>query len=288
MFNRWLARRIWGYARVTPSHPGRGLVLKLADRLDPAGLVDEVAPGVKFRLHLGDPTDLAYWQGKYEADDDVGAFVSLLRPGMTVVDVGANYGLYTLLSARAVGPTGRVFAFEAMPNVYERLAEHVRLTGADNVRTHQLAVCDRVGTATFLVGVNVSQGSLVRGTTDRTIEVRTTSLDHHMADAGVERVDAVKADVEGAEMLIVRGMHRLLSGPHQPVILLEHNYNALAKAGSSAAELFDTVVGYGYVPFLVEQGRLVRVDRLAPTKQAGEEAYNNYIYLPPDHRLVTT
>src|SRR5574342_381599 len=99
------------YVKSTSPHPGRGVLARLAWRLDPHEITYEMAPGVKIGVRLDRDEDLAYWAERYEQHDDVRVFVSLLREGMVVVDVGANIGMYAMLSARAVAPGGRVFAF---------------------------------------------------------------------------------------------------------------------------------------------------------------------------------
>lgn len=280
MIRRALASACRKYVRATPSHPGRGLILWLAKRLGREPFEHEVAPGVRFRLDLSNPVDMVYWKGIYEADDDLRPFLSLLKPGMTFVDVGANYGLYSLQVARVVGPGGRVVAFEPSPRVYPRLADHVRLNAAANVATHQIAVADRVGTATFYLGRNDSIGSLQRPTAGDSTQVPTTTLDRFLAEAGIDRVDAVKVDVEGGEMNVLRGMRELLSRDAKPVLLFEHNFPALAAAGSSAEELFGAIVAHGYDAYLVEKGKMHRVTRLAEPGRSYEEPLSNYIFLP--------
>lgn len=280
MIRKSLAKLIWKYFDATPAHPGRGLLLRAADWLDPNGRPREVAPDVRFLLRLSNPVDMEYWKRTYEAEDDARAFLNLLGPGMTVVDVGANYGLYTLQAARAVGPTGRVLAFEPAPHVYARLADHVRLNGAANVTTHPVAVSDREGTATFHLGRNDSVGSLLRPTAGRAVEVPTTTLDAFLAAHGVGRVDAVKVDAEGAELLVLRGMRGLLARPHKPILFCEYNFPALAAAGTSAAELFDFTLAHGYAAHLIENGRLRPVAELAAPDRRHTEPTSNYLFLP--------
>jgi FkbM family methyltransferase len=270
---------IVGYVRRTPPHPGRGLLARLAWRLDPHEIVHEMAPGVKLKLRLDRDEDLSYLTNRYEQHDDVRVFVSLLRPGMVVIDVGANIGMYAMLSARAVGPSGTVFAFEPVPHVYERLSANLALSGIVNATPHPIALSDTTGTASFYLGRNDSMGSLCRAQTAEAIEVPTETLDGFLERHGVTRVDAVKIDAEGAEMRIVRGMCRLLRRADRPLLFVEHNDTALRAAGSSAEELFSAIVGYGYDPHLVKDGRLEPVQALATPFRTSEEAYANYAFL---------
>lgn len=272
------------YVKRTPPHPGRGVLARLAWRLDPHEIIHEMASGVKITVRLNRDEDLAYWTNRYEQHDDVHVFVSLLRPGMVVVDVGANIGMYTMLSARAVTPNGKVFAFEPVPEVYRRLTENLCLSGITNVSTHRIAISDTAGTARFYLGTNESTGSLCRVQTAEAIAVPTETLDGVLERNGMTRVDAVKLDAEGAEMKIIRGMRQLLGRSDRPILFVEHNYSALRAAGSSAEELFGAIVEHGYAPHLVKQGALRPVDVLAEPFLTSEEAYANYVFLPRDRR----
>jgi hypothetical protein len=71
------------------------------------------------------------------------AFHQVLKPGDTMVDVGANVGFHSLLAAHLVGPTGRVVAIEPSPLIAEHLERHRRLNGAENLRISRVAVADR-------------------------------------------------------------------------------------------------------------------------------------------------
>lgn len=268
------------YVKRTPPHPGRGVLARLAYRLDPHDIVHEMAPGVKVNIRIDRDEELAYWTNRYDQNDDARVFASLLQAGMVVIDVGANIGMYAIFAARAVGPEGRVFAFEPVPELYRRLVENLAVSSLHNISTHQIAVSDRTGTAPFYLGRSESMGSLYRAQTSATIEVPTETLDGFLEHQGVAKVDAVKLDAEGAEMHIIRGMRRLLARPDRPILFVEHNDTALRAAGSSSQELFGTLVDYGYVPHFVVGGRLEPVQTLAAPFHAGGETFANYAFLP--------
>jgi FkbM family methyltransferase len=188
--------------------------------------------------------------------------------------------MYTLFAARAVGEQGRVFAFEPVPDLHRRLMENLAASGVANVSAHRVAISDRSGTATFYLGRSESMGSLYRAQTSATIEVPTETVDDFVDRQRIARVDAVKIDAEGAEMRIVAGMSRLLARPDRPVLFVEHNDTALRAAGSSAEELFTTLLDRAYVPHFVEAGRLRPVQALANPFHAGGETFANYVFLP--------
>ena len=101
---------------------------------------------------------IAWWihRTRWEPNNDCQVFVSHLREGMTVMDVGANLGLYSLLISRAIGPSGKVYAFEPVPEIFARLKEHIALNNATNVIPVPVALSDEKGTAKMSVrGVKV-------------------------------------------------------------------------------------------------------------------------------------
>jgi FkbM family methyltransferase len=130
-----------------------------------------------------------------------------LSSGGTFVDGGANIGFYSMLAARQVGVTGRVLAFEMMPDTAEILRRHVAANGTDCVTVLERALSDRSGDmvmATVEPGLH-GQASIVadeKGGRNQ-IGVATTTLDESTAE--LDRIDLMKLDLEGAEYLALRG-----------------------------------------------------------------------------------
>jgi FkbM family methyltransferase len=137
---------------------------------------------------------------------------SFLKPGMTVVDCGANLGFYTLLSAVRVGPSGRVFSFEPTPNVFARLNEHVRSNGFTNVKAHQVALAESPGEAHLwqMRAINHGMNTLIDGYHNGVDlgPCAVTTLD--LSLAGIE-ADLVKIDVEGSELRVLRGASQVIA-----------------------------------------------------------------------------
>lgn len=152
--------------------------------------------------------------GTYEREQTA-LFEQLLRPGATVLDVGANVGYYTLLASVLVGDAGRVHAFEPEPRNAGFLRDHVRINRRGNVTVQQAAVSDRAGTARFDFGSGSGTGHLADA---GAIEVRTLRLDDHCAEHGLAP-SAIKIDVEGAEMSVLQGARETLAR-HRPLLFL--------------------------------------------------------------------
>jgi FkbM family methyltransferase len=150
----------------------------------------------------------------------------VLKPGMTVVDVGANSGYYSLIAARLVGSEGHVYAFEPVAGPFEKLRRNVALNGFRNVTIIQSAVASGMGRSIVypsLVKHNDGLGSLLpgpdRSTTGESIPV--VSLDHVVKRLVGRRVHVIKVDVEGNEAEVFLGARSLLSMPDGPALLFE-------------------------------------------------------------------
>ncbi|RUL84921.1 FkbM family methyltransferase [Tautonia sociabilis] len=132
-----------------------------------------------------------------------------LAPGATVLDVGANIGSFAIVAGRLVGPGGVVHAFEPDPMAFERLCRNVELNGLANVHCYPLAIGGRTGSFEFYTHRQANFSSLLDGVDTRnagemmvtTVTVRT--LADVIAELGLERIDLLKVDCEGAEHEIV-------------------------------------------------------------------------------------
>lgn len=162
------------------------------------------------------------------------ALLLCLRPGMAVVDAGANVGYFSVLLAKLLGRTGRVFAFEPAPDNHFILEANALLTQqlcpeAAPVAAFRLALADRTGTMTLcLHDWNLGLHSLVHGTADadRCISVDAVTLDslRFPEDGQVpvidRRIDLIKADRQGSELLLLRGAERTLE-QDRPLLCVE-------------------------------------------------------------------
>jgi FkbM family methyltransferase len=197
--------------------------------------------GFTFELNL--LTEKDYWLGTYEVELQQ-AVSELLKPGMCIYDVGANIGYVTLLLARAAGESGQVVAFEALPANVARLEKHValnQLTG--RVTIVPAAVVDQEGTAHFLVHPSTSMGK-AGGSAGREkmadyvkeIEVPGLSLDGYIFERGHPPPQAIKMDIEGGEVLAIKGMGSILE-EIRPLLLVElHGHEAARAVRKSLAQ----------------------------------------------------
>ena len=194
--------------------------------------------GLKVRLdpELYNNRFVYYW-GVWEPDE-TRVIQTLLREGDVFLDVGANVGFFTLVAAQAVGDRGRVIAIEAVPPTAARLKENVALNGFRNVSVYELAAMDGPGPVKIAkhgLQDRSGQHSLRFTGEDQPFwEVPGAAMDQlPMA----KEVAFIKMDIEGAEMLALKGLKKTLERRRAPVILCEVTHSFLSDLGSSADEL---------------------------------------------------
>lgn len=138
------------------------------------------------------------------------AIRSILRPGDTFVDAGANIGFYTILAANLVGPSGSVIAVEMMPDTAARLRHHIEINGLSNVEVIEKALSSIAGdlvTAHVTPG-KFGQATIVERAEGRVVEVETTTLD--LLLKGSSMINLLKMDLEGAERIALKGGEEVL------------------------------------------------------------------------------
>jgi FkbM family methyltransferase len=182
----------------------------------------------------------------------------LVRPGMQVIDVGANIGLYSLLLARLVEPTGSVLAFEPEPNLFAILRENCVSNNATNLVLFQCALGRMNGLASFhRSAFNSGDNRLGRASAAHdAVEVRVERFDDFQPDS---KPDFVKIDVQGHELAALSGMERALSPNPGVRVLFEFSPAALRKAGTAPDLLLEFFRERGFELYETAGARLKKL-----------------------------
>ncbi len=186
---------------------------------------------------------LGRWETPYTA-----LFTRLLAPGQTVLDLGANHGVYALLAAQAVGPAGRVHAFEPNPRLAHLVDLSLRLNGFGGwAEVHAVGASDAAGTARLVFLDAFSGGGAVASGADAAqqpgVDCRLVVLDEMFADPAF-RPDVVKMDVEGYEGRVLRGMRGMIARAPDLRLMMEFAPEMMARAGVPAAEVVALLRGF--------------------------------------------
>jgi FkbM family methyltransferase len=178
-------------------------------------------------------------------------FEKFCRPGMTVVDVGANLGYFTLLASKLVEPNGRVIALEPNSENCRLLLSSLRLNGLSNVDLFPVAAGEAAGWAYYGTHVG-SNGGLVDDD-DLLARFGTVVPTFRLDDLVDRKVDFLKMDVEGAEGRVVHGATRIIE-KDRPIVTTELKEEMLQRvSGLSVADYLGYFGDLGYLPTLLDK-----------------------------------
>jgi FkbM family methyltransferase len=244
-----------GVHRVASRDTGADLVKPPPGWWTASPLVRARRLGLTWELDLRDNLERVLWcTGTYEP-----ALLSFLaaglRAGDVVADIGAHIGVHSLTAAarlRALGG-GRVLAFEPARDSADRLRAGAAANGLDGLVTvAETALGAGPGVAALAADAVYDDADAgvrsLHGTGRVVQEVPVTTFDAWAEGAGLDRLDVVKLDVEGAELDVLRGMRATLTRLRPRVLVAEVKQRVLDRAGVDAGELRDVLAGAGYTP----------------------------------------
>ena len=153
------------------------------------------------------------------------ALQSLIKPGMTFYDVGANVGFLSVIAARLVGANGRVVCFEPLPENIHQIEHNIRLNSFKQVDVRHEALGDENGEALFLVSAETTWGKLAKVGPSVAMQVGEIKVPVRRLDSMIEnnelpQPDVIKIDVEGAEVSVLEGARESLNKA-RPILLVE-------------------------------------------------------------------
>ena len=208
---------------------------------------------------------------KYQAS----LFQKLVTEDMTVVDIGANIGFYTLLAAKLVGTKGKVFTFEPEPQNYALLLRNIELNGYKNVTPVRKAVSSKTGKADLFINKRTGSHGFLSDREDviGVTTVETMSLDNYFEGKECP-IDIIKIDVEGSELAVFAGMPNIIKKNGNLKIFTEFYWpRGLQKPGFSPREYWDKIIKSGFkFIYLINE----RVQELELTDLASVLKYCEY------------
>jgi FkbM family methyltransferase len=227
-----------------------------------------------------------FWMGYY-SQEVVSTLNDLLRPGMTLIDVGANIGEISMVSAKRVGGSGRVLAFEPLSSHADRLEANLRKNGLDWVSVARVAVSDYEGTTEIYESCgqgtesdeHFGLNSLYRAQDNVAAmeSIGVTTLDSFLSRSPLDRIDVIKIDIEGSELPCLIGARETIAR-YLPYIVVEVQSQSARAAGYEQGDILRELERHGYQFQLIgPHGSLQRVD--ATTLRT----YQNILCVPPQH-----
>jgi FkbM family methyltransferase len=254
--------------------PGSILILDLIRRLffnKPASVrVNDFDGDLAINLRLNEHMQSqVFWYGAYSRDILL-ILKKLLKPGMVVIDAGANIGEITLVAAKMVGASGHVYAFEPISEISDALLENVRLNNFNQISIHKYGLSDETGDKTiYRATSDFKDGSKHEGLatlyqsekrTTKAGEIHLMTLDNFCEHIGLDQLHLIKMDIEGAELPALKGGVEILKR-FKPYIIVEVQQETANQAGYYARDilLFLKPLGYRF-EVIGRKGRLMPID----------------------------
>lgn len=198
-----------------------------------------------------------------------------VKSGMVVVDAGAHIGYFTLLMAKLVGQTGKVHSFEPGKENFTLLKKNVQVNNYKNVVLNQTALSNKVGKVRLYISDDNPQDHRIIGNerSKKYEVVETTTLDRYFGNSG--KVEFVKMDIQGAEVLALEGGRRLLSNNKGLKMIIEFWPFVLKRGGVDSKKFFDKLQTVGLVKLIDERdGKLIENFKLDFSGQSENKLYN--------------
>jgi len=186
-------------------------------------------------------------------------FKAALKPGLTVLDLGAHYGYFSLLAAQCVGPDGKVYAFEPSKANFQILKKNMELNKFSNVIPVNRAVSDTNVSMPFFYNQETGvTGSLfpLHKPKESTVPVECVTIDHFLPG---RTIDVIKMDIEGSEPNALKGMAKTLSISKDIVLFVEINPACLSQAGVKPLDFLSQLNDAGFdCQIIDEENRCLR------------------------------
>lgn len=269
----WLARwrnhaakkgLLSAYARMMQSFRGTSIT---AIRFDQYGCVYSLEDGRSF---LFDPDKSAGWlysvpfSGTFE-EKETGFVRRTVQKDWVCLDIGGCFGWYTVLFSKLVGEAGKVYAFEPVPDNRTCLERNLAINACTNVRLIPCALGERNDHTQIFLPLDGVSGSLrahAKLAKCKIIDVEVSTVDQVASMEGLQRLDFVKADIEGAEFLMLKGALETFS-KFRPMLMLEIQAHSTRLFGYEPIELFTLLKNLGYRPHYVGKDyELIRCDEM--------------------------
>jgi FkbM family methyltransferase len=204
--------------------------------------------GSNFQLHIDDWVQQnVFFLGEYEPAE-LKAIKPYLKEDSVFIDVGANFGWYSLFSSFVIGNQGKVIAFEPFPENFRRLSQNISLNPNRKIIAENLAVGQQKGSLDlFYNNQEQNLGMVSKNATpnSRKKNVPMIAFDDYVSDNKIDKIDFIKIDIEGAELQALMGMKEVLR-KLKPVLLVE-----ILKEQNDRNSILSFLSGLGYQQFYI-------------------------------------
>lgn len=252
--------------------------LRLDTILSSNETVDDTINGIRYTLDLNQYIDSSLYYTHCWEPNTTKVMTTLIKPGMTIFDIGANIGYYTMLLAELVGGSGKVFAFEPTSDAFAKLERNLRLNSFGNVFAEQMAISNAEGTATAAIRSSYRIDSVQEK--EHAEVIAFTTIDAYMRANNITRLDLVKIDTDGSESRVISGGLNTLR-QMRPIIVVEFSGYYLRGKGDSLDALCSLLGSLGY-EFYSERNLVKYRDAIQLISSVPRNGYANVVCIAKD------
>lgn len=247
-----LSSLTWIYTRILAKTQIRKLVdAYIASRIPPELIIPE---GTLILNQKDAAVSGMIAMGLYEPYETA-LFRETLKPGMNVVDIGANIGFYSVIAASHIIPTGTLFSFEPEQTNFDFLEANCFRNNFKNVHRYQKALSDKTGISTlYITKENTGAYSLVNNrNSHESTTVAVSTLDDILDSKGAPNIDLIKMDIEGGEFNAVKGMKKTIDRSPNLTLFMEFYPNAIRRFGNDPQQFLQTLLEMGLKLFIIDE-----------------------------------
>lgn len=242
---------------------------------------------------LYDYLQFHYWKRNIRtgnlSEKEIHALPLIIKPDDIVIDIGAHFGRFTYPLSKLVGKNGYVYSIEPIEKSNQILTKISDSLGLSNVSIHEVAISDKNGEIEIAIPVNhsglevLSRSRIITSSEKDNNEniffqrISSQTLDHFVESNQIPKVDFIKCDVEGAELLVLKGSEKVLTEYH-PALILEIEERHTKLFDYSPEEILSFLFHFGYGLFVFDGNNILPAEKITPDE-------NNYIFLPDRNKM---
>lgn len=237
--------------------------------------------GVKFYVDVLDKriTPLEAFNFDMYEQEDSNMLYQLVSEGDTIFDIGANIGWYSNHLSKKL-PGAAIYAFEPIPETFAQVKRNTELNQAKNIILNNFAFSDKKQTLTFYYSPTVTGASSSVNITENDsmvkLECEASTIDAFVKDKNIDRLDFIKCDVEGAELMVYKGGIETIAR-YKPIVFTEMLRKWAAKFNYHPNDIIKLYTDLGYNCYTSDEGKLKPISTVTE-----DTAETNFFFLHPE------
>lgn len=238
---------LW-YFNVFPINRGKNFIARLLTKFLGSFIV-KTKENISLEIFLSSQMDTSYFDLNFNRNNIILEEINKLKSGQNFLDIGANIGYYSLLASKIVGNSGRVYSFEPSSREFKRLLKNIEINNCKNIIPSNLALSDSNNEIYFSIAqghTGLNSISIEDKSIDKTTQiVKTMKLDTYF-NSEIIRFKLAKIDVEGSELMVLKGMEQILKEHAIERIIIEITPRFFKVFNYKKDDIYNFLKFYGY------------------------------------------